>query len=505
MPPLMHSRRQLIPANAWSTPHISLPSRSGNTALLLQFFWPNITYFGHGFFVCTSVTAYSGTLFSSRWSAMEYRRCQPPCARFIASDDPHSKCVKCLGFSHARESVYGISKCKFCENLRLRTLRSRLEVFEKESSVFPRRAPEASAAYREASPFLSLPLPSTYTWFSPAEFAHEYLYPSLGARDTVAFGLDDILLTAASDSEDFGPALAEGRWEALSGLARRASKRDEGFLSGPNSRPERRKLPFFSDLHQGISRSWKQPFSSRLTNVAAADFTKLVGSVEQGYTAILVVEDTLASHLSPSLAHSWKSRPLLPTKPCRTPSALIGKSYIAAGQAGMALHTKAILQAYQADVLKEMDEGTGLTPEAVKELRRATDLALRATMKGSVAAECHLWLNLTEIREKEMVFLLDAPISQSGLFGEVVSSVLGSEWTPRRVCFWGSLGFHSDAGPFGSCPDIQFYSMSGPLQARPSCLCRYLPQAARPYGSGLSCVAPRVASHEAVPLVDERA
>ncbi len=69
----------------------------------------------------------------------------------------------------------------------------------------------------------------------------------------------------------------------------------------------------------------------------------------------------------------------------------------------------------------------------------------------------------------------------------------------------GSFGFHSDAGPFGSCPDIQFYSMSGPLQARPSCLCRYLPQAVRPHGSGLPCVAPRVASHEAVPLVDERA
>ncbi len=69
----------------------------------------------------------------------------------------------------------------------------------------------------------------------------------------------------------------------------------------------------------------------------------------------------------------------------------------------------------------------------------------------------------------------------------------------------GSFGFHSDAGPFGSCPDIQFYSMSGPLQTRPSCLCRYLPQAVRPHGSGLPCVAPRVASHEAVPLVDERA
>ncbi len=80
----------------------------------------------------------------------------------------------------------------------------------------------------------------------------------------------------------------------------RASKLDEWFLSGAHSKPERRKLPFFSDLHREISGSWKQPFSSRLTNAAAADFTNLVGSVEQGYTAMPVVEDTLASHLSPS-------------------------------------------------------------------------------------------------------------------------------------------------------------------------------------------------------------
>ncbi len=87
----------------------------------------------------------------------------------------------------------------------------------------------------------------------------------------------------------------------------------------------------------------------------------------------------------------------------------------------MALHTMAILQAYQADVLKEMDEGTGLTPEAVKELRRATDLALRATkhtaravgrsMAASVAAERHLWLNLTETAEA----FLPAPNALSSL------------------------------------------------------------------------------------------
>ncbi len=188
---------------------------------------------------------------------------------------------------------------------------------------------------------------------SPVEFLHDFLFPSPKARDFVSFGLDDILHTAASDSEDFGPALADALppsgQEARPSAAyselvdvldwpdepreSRASKLDERFLSGAHSKPERRKLPFFSNLHREISSSWKQPFSSRLTNAAAADFTNLVGFVEQGYTAMTVIEDTLASHLSPSLAPSWKSRPLLPSKPCRTTSALIGKSYIAAGQA----------------------------------------------------------------------------------------------------------------------------------------------------------------------------
>ncbi len=39
----------------------------------------------------------------------------------------------------------------------------------------------------------------------------------------------------------------------------------------------------------------------------------------------------------------------------------------------------AVLQTYQAELLKVLDEGEGITPEAVKELQQATDLALRAT------------------------------------------------------------------------------------------------------------------------------
>ncbi len=160
---------------------------------------------------------------------MEFRRCQPPCARFIAREDPHSMCIKCLGFSHARDAVYGTSKCKICDDFRLITLRSRLEDCERESSIFPRRASSTSAAHRENAAsreaatwgldveleemeseqtglaFSLPPSPERVRTNSPVEFLHDFLFPSPRARDTVSFGLDDILHTAASDSEDFGP------------------------------------------------------------------------------------------------------------------------------------------------------------------------------------------------------------------------------------------------------------------------------------------------------------
>ncbi len=43
--------------------------------------------------------------------------------------------------------------------------------------------------------------------------------------------------------------------------------------------------------------------------------------------------------------------------------------------------------------------------------------------------------------------------------------------------FGSSLGFCSDAGPSGSCPDFQPQCMFGPLQARPSCFREHLSQA----------------------------
>ncbi len=146
-------------------------------------------------------------------------------------------------------------------------------------------------------------------------------------------------------------------------------------------------------------------------------------------------------YLSPNAASSLKA-PTLPTKPLRTSSALVGKGYAAAGQAGSCLHTMAVLQAYQADLLKELDEGEGFRAEDIGELCKAADLSLRATketasaigrsMAALVAAERHLWLTLSDIKDRDRVFLLDAPLSPFGLFGDAVDSIVERHQEARR-------------------------------------------------------------------------
>lgn len=65
---------------------------------------------------------------------------------------------------------------------------------------------------------------------------------------------------------------------------------------------------------------------------------------------------------------------------------------VAASQAGGSLHTMAMMQAYQADLLKDLDHREGLSPKTVAELCYTTDLALRATKQTAVAIGCSIVL-----------------------------------------------------------------------------------------------------------------
>lgn len=59
-------------------------------------------------------------------------------------------------------------------------------------------------------------------------------------------------------------------------------------------------------------------------------------------------------------------------------------AYTALGQANGGLHTMAVLQ-YQTDLLKDLDDGQGLSPDAVAELCWIIDLALWATKQTAAA------------------------------------------------------------------------------------------------------------------------
>lgn len=59
--------------------------------------------------------------------------------------------------------------------------------------------------------------------------------------------------------------------------------------------------------------SWKQPYSTRITNAAAADFATIGDMADRGYATMPPVEETLAEHLTPNSSMAWKSHPLLPS------------------------------------------------------------------------------------------------------------------------------------------------------------------------------------------------
>ncbi len=143
------------------------------------------------------------------------------------------------------------------------------------------------------------------------------------------------------------------------------------------------------------------------------------------------MERSVAMQLCPRTASTWRGNPLLPSRACRHSSALTGSAYAACGEAASALHAMALLQVHQAKALRDLHEG-GHDPGVLSELRTATDLALRATkvtarslgraMSTMVVQERHLWLCLADMKEVDKARFLNAPVSQTGLFGDAVEN-----------------------------------------------------------------------------------
>ncbi|KAL0163489.1 hypothetical protein M9458_042887, partial [Cirrhinus mrigala] len=127
---------------------------------------------------------------------------------------------------------------------------------------------------------------------------------------------------------------------------------DERYLSD-HSLPAQVSLPFLPDLYSEIEKVCKRPHSSRLHLFPYSNYVNIEGMREYDYERMPPVEETLASYLSMGKTSSLKT-PSLPSIPLQVTFRLNGRAYAAAGQAVGALHTMAVLQAYQADLLKDL-------------------------------------------------------------------------------------------------------------------------------------------------------
>ncbi|XDV19288.1 hypothetical protein PO909_024787 [Leuciscus waleckii] len=315
--------------------------------------------------------------------SQQAKSCVPPCSRPMSELDTHAYCFVCLGEEHAAAALES-GECEHCELFTVQMLCARLGYFQSAPALSSWGSRMDLADEQETGPSLSLAC-------SPD--------PHVPSRDPKAHpGASSA--QAGDDNESLGATDFE---QPTSERSSREDKSVEELLE---------------DLHDELSKSWRKPYTSRVFVPSTSTFSTIVGAKARGYAEMPQVEETLASYLSPGSASSLK-KPPLPSKPCRITSSLVGKAYQAAGQAGVVLHTMAVLQVYQADLLKNLSVGTTINEEAFSELRRATDLSLRATkqmaraigrsISALVSTERHLWLNLTGIKDNDRVFLFDSP------------------------------------------------------------------------------------------------
>ncbi len=237
-------------------------------------------------------------------------------------------------------------------------------------------------------------------------FPDEYAGSSDRAGPSISFGApadDRLSITASGDELGSGEddsaalppsgrvALPESDPELTAMLSRAAesiglhyrrppsperSRLDDWFLRAQAERWQPPPVPFFPEVHEEVTRSWKAPFSARSRPSASSVLTTLDGGAAQGYVEVPPVERAIAMQLCPQGAAAWRGNPRLPSRACKFSSALTAKAYGAAGQAAPALHAMALLQVHQAKALKQLHEGDA-DPGVLQELRTATDLALR--------------------------------------------------------------------------------------------------------------------------------
>ncbi len=390
---------------------------------------------------------------------------------FPASSDGHDRCISCLGFQHAEAALVDDS-CSLCGNMTIAVLRSRYLlvkrggiplVMPRSSSSGSRRATSAHGQGDlritvRASPSSASPRASHSSSASHRlGFQDEFVESSDRAGPSISFGApadDRMSITASGDELGSGEddsaalppsgrvALPESDPELTAMLSRAAesvglhwrpppsperSRLDDWFLGAQADRRQPPPVPFFPEVHEEVTKSWKAPFSARNRPSASSVLTTLDGGAAQGYVEIPPVERAIAMQLCPQGAAAWRGNPRLPSRACKFSSALTAKAYSAAGQAASALQRHGPPASPPGQGVKAVARGwcwpswfagtahsDGPRPTATKVTARAW---VRRCPRWWSRSATYGWpWRIWGSSDKHR--FLDSPISQAGLFGK---------------------------------------------------------------------------------------
>ncbi len=234
---------------------------------------------------------------------MASRSCVSGCGRFLTPSDGHDRCPSCLGFRHAEAALVDES-CSHCGNMTMAMLRSRYLLARR--GGIPLALPRSSSSGRRttsaqgqgdlritvrASPSSTSPRASHSSSTSHRlGFPDEYAGSSDRAGPSISFGApadDGISITASGDELGSGEddsaalppsgrvALPKSDPELTAMLSRAAesiglhyrhppsperSRLDDWFLGAQAERRQPPPVPFFPEVHEEVTRSWKAPF-----------------------------------------------------------------------------------------------------------------------------------------------------------------------------------------------------------------------------------------------------
>ncbi len=235
---------------------------------------------------------------------------------------------------------------------------------------------------------LSLPLPDRFSASSQGWEARAAFFSAPIEAQTLQLSDSDELDVVSANARDTEDSPPQSRaYEELVKVVTRAVEKlsidwpaerssrsfkrqlDERFLPS-HAQPQHRGFAIF--VHTEVWRSWGRPVSYRVYSTQTSHYSSIY-SIKKSMVMKRCLRGEIALELSSypldpryySLSqwerhqHWWE----------RLIQRLVRQQHV---------YTLSLLQAYQAELLADLDEGKGIGPNAVCELRRATDMSLRA-------------------------------------------------------------------------------------------------------------------------------